>query len=158
MKQQTIFLWTGGAPESARGCEGMADHLRFLPAPARLRRAAHIAFRWGESTFELLAGACSVRITSWGDRQMTWLHCKAIPIGEVRFGAVNAMQAILFPAHYVTAIVPGPPCHTTASQLSGDLGVFPPTQPPPDNALALREIERLLVELMDPADDSFRWA
>jgi hypothetical protein len=157
-RQQKIFLWTGGRPETAKGSQEKADALPYLPAPAALHRTALIEYSWGETRFEILATACSVRITAWGDEQMTWLHCKARPIAEIKSGEAVGLITVIFPAQYVTAIQPGPPFQqATQGEPSGDLGVFPPNQPPPEDALALWEIERVIVELMEPADDSFRW-
>jgi hypothetical protein len=158
-RQQKIFLWTGGRPETAKGSQEKADALPYLPAPATLHRTALIEYYWGQTRFEILATACSVRITRWGDEQMTWLHVKARPVAEIQLGQPTGMIAVIFPAQYVTGIQPGPPFQqATEGEEGGDLGVFPPNQPPPDGALALWEVERTIVELMEPADDSFRWA
>ncbi len=156
VKRQTIFLWTGGRPESAKGSQEKADALPLFPAPAALHRTALIEYHWGETRFEILATACSVRITRWGNEQMTWLHCKARPIADIQFGKPIGLMTVLFPAHYVTGIGPGPTFQAARSQLSRDLGVFPPNQPPPEDALPLWEIERVIVELMEPADDASR--
>jgi hypothetical protein len=158
-RQQNIFLWTGGRPESAKGSQEKADALPLLPAPAILHRTALIEYYWGETRFEILATACSVRITPWGDEQMTWLHVKARPTAEIKFGEPVGLMTVVFPAHYVTRIQPGPTFQqATGGEPSRDLGVFPPNQPPPDDALALWEVERVIVELMEPAEDSFRGA
>jgi len=54
---------------------------------------------------------------------------------------------VLIPAHFVTSIKTGFSYHIQTRRQSDDLGVFPPNQPTPANALPLSEIERVLLEL-----------
>ena len=151
MKRQQVFLWTGGHPDGAKGCEGLAETLPFLPAPAPLRRAALIVFHWGEATFQIAASACSLRTTAWGNQKMRWLHCKARQLAEVALDKPTNLMTILFPAHYVTAIKPGPTFRIGQSRKSeNDIGVFPPNQPAPAHALPLSEVERVITELLTP--------
>jgi hypothetical protein len=148
--KQRVILWTGGHPENVRGCERLVQALPELPAPAPLRRAARIVYFWGASRFEIVATACSVRSISWGAESMTWLHCKAMPTAEVKPEETTGMMNVLIPAHYVTAIGAGPTFHISRIRASDDLGVFPPNQQPPTDAVPLEVIERVLAELLTP--------
>jgi hypothetical protein len=151
MKKQQVFIWTGGNPDGFKGCEGKADTLPFLPAPTPLRRAALIAYQWGETKFEIAATACSLRTTPWGSEQVTWLHCKASQTEELTFDEPTRLTTVLFPAHYVTAIKPGTTFHLAQSRkFECDVGVFPPNQPTPPDALPLAEVERVVTELLIP--------
>lgn len=151
MSRQQVFIWTGGRPDGAKGCEGKVDTLPFLPAPAPLRRAAIIEYRWGETTFEIAATACSLRTTSWGSEQVTWLHCKAKQTTAITFDEPTGLMTILFPARYVTGIRPGPTFRIGQSRKSeDDIGVFPPNQPTPTDAVPLSEVERVLTALLAP--------
>jgi hypothetical protein len=148
MKRQHVSFWTGGHPDGARGCEGMAEALPDLLDPGPLHRSALIEYYWGETRFEIVAAACSVRTTPWQRGQMTWLHCKAMQTSAVKPDEPTGMMMVLIPAHYVTAIGPGPTFRIARRRRSDDVGVFPPTQPPPLNALPLPEVERVLAELL----------
>jgi hypothetical protein len=148
MKRQRVMFWTGGHPDGARGCEGMADALPDLPDPVPLHRAALIEYLWGETRFEIVASACSVRTTPWLRGQMTWLHCKAMQTAAVKPEEPTGLMNVLIPAHYVTAIGPGPTFRIARGRRSDDIGVFPPNQPTPANVLPLEEIERALAELL----------
>ena len=128
----------------------MADALPLLPAPVPLRRAAHIEYRWGDTSFEIFATACSLRTTMWGSEQMTWLHCKAMTIAEIEPDQPTGLMNVLIPAHYVTGIKPGPTFRLGRSRKGNDLGVFPPNRPAPAEALPLAEVERLLTGLLAP--------
>jgi hypothetical protein len=123
-----------------------------LPAPAPLRRAALLRYQWGEQHFEVLCSACSVRVLRWpqtGER-LTWLHCKAIPTRELNPEGPTGLMNVLIPAHYVTGIEPGPTFQLKRAGPSRDIGIFPPNQPTPEKAVPLEEIERVLLELLDP--------
>jgi hypothetical protein len=151
MKRQKVFLWTGGQPDGARGCEGRVDTLPDLPAPTPLRRSAIIEYRWGEAKFECAATACSLRTTPWGNEQVTWLHCKAMQTEAITPDEPTGLMTVLFPAQYVTAVRPGPTFHIGQSRKSeDDIGVFPPNQPVPAGALPLAEVDRLVTELLTP--------
>jgi hypothetical protein len=151
MKRQQVFIWTGGRADDAKGCAGKADTLPFLPAPAPLRRAALIAYRWGETRFEIVATACSLRTTPWGREQVTWLHCKASQTATMRFDDPTGLTTVLFPAHYVTGIRTGPTFRVGQSRKSEhDIAVFPPNQPTPAHALPLSELERVIAEVLAP--------
>jgi hypothetical protein len=151
VKRQTVFLWTGGHPEGAKGCEGLADTLPDFPRPAPLRRSALIEYHWGEMKFEIVAAACSVRTTAWGAGQVTWLHCKARQTTATEPDEFVGLMTVLFPAAYVTRIQPGPTFRLGVSRKSeDDIGVFPPNQPAPVGALPLSEVERVLTELLAP--------
>jgi hypothetical protein len=151
MKRQRVSIWTGGRPDGAKGCREMADALPFVPAPTPLRQAAVIAYQWGETKFEIVATACSVRTTPWGSEQMTWLHCKARQTAHVLFDEPTGLMTVLFPAHYVTGIKPGPTFRIKKSRKSeDDIGLFPPNQPTPADGLPLSEIERAITELLIP--------
>lgn len=153
MKRQRVLVWTGGRPtdlvaeEIGRRTASLPD----FPAPDPLRCGAIIIYQWGETTFEIAATACSVRVTPWGAAPMTWLQCKARQTREITPGEPIGMMMVLVPAHYVTAIQPGPPFHITPNrQPSDDIGVFPPTHPAPANALPLEQVEAALAELLSP--------
>jgi hypothetical protein len=100
--------------------------------------------------FNAWATACSVRTTTWGSRQMTWLHCMAVNVAEIAPDEPTRMMAVLIPAHHVTAIRPGPTFQLTRSQHPEDLGVFPPSPFAPPDSLPLAEVERILAELLAP--------
>jgi hypothetical protein len=56
---------------------------------------------------------------------------------------------VLIPAEYVTRAEVGPTFRITQSRPCADLGVFPPTQPPPGNAIPLVELARVIAGLVD---------
>jgi hypothetical protein len=143
MMGQRFLIWTGGGrgdPEAGP----RSNAIPVLPAPAPLPRAALITYWWGKTRFEMAASACSVRTTLWGTGQMTWLHCKAVQTLAIKPDASAEMRNVLIPAHYVTAVKPGPTYQITHCRTSGDIGLFPPTHPAPPHALPLTEIERAL--------------
>jgi hypothetical protein len=150
MTGQRIFIWEGGQPHIVEGCQEWAEMIPPLPEPAPLGRTAHISYRWGEMAFNILATACSLRTTVWGDGSMTWLHCKAKPIAEITPDESTGMMTALIPASYVTSIQPGPTFRLNRSRPSVDLGVFPPVWPAPAGSLPLAEVERILEELLTP--------
>jgi hypothetical protein len=117
-----------------------------------LRRAAQITYQWGPQRFEIQAVACSLRTAPWGDKEVTWLHCKARPTAEVRPDGPTILTTALIPAAYVTDVRPGMTFQLSRfdSTGAGDLGVFPPSHPAPVGALSLAEIERALAELLTP--------
>lgn len=82
---------------------------------------------------------------------MTWLHCKASQTAAIASEGPTGLMTVLFPAHYVTAIRPGLAFQIRRSRKSeDDIGVFPPNQPAPEDALPLPEVERVLTELLAP--------
>lgn len=123
-----------------------------LPEPEPLRRAAQISYQWGEQKFVIWSTACSLRTVPWTEtgEEVTWLHCKAMPVAEITPDSPTGLMTVLIPAHYVTAIQPGPTFRLKSSGRSPDLGIFPPNQATPPNHLALEEIEEALVDLLDP--------
>jgi len=155
VQRQRFLIWCGGNPQSAAGCEEKANALPFLPPPAPLRRAALIEYRWGAVKFQIAATACSLRTNRWGDEQVTWLHCKARPIAEIHPRLPASLLTVLIPAHYITAVYPGPTFRVEQARRSGqeEVGVFPPNQPKPENALPLAELERRLAEFLAPGRD-----
>jgi hypothetical protein len=149
MKQQKIFVWTGGQPaRDGEASRANAEALLPLPEPTPLRKAALIKYRWGAAEFTILASACSLRTTAWGGGQMTWLHCKAQQVEAVRPDEPTGLMTALIPAPYVTSVGPGPTFHLTRGSGNEDIGVFPPNQPAPAGALPLAEVERALAELL----------
>jgi hypothetical protein len=131
----------------------MSVDLSSLPEPARLRRAAVIHYQWGPQKFEIWCIACSIRALTWIEtgELITWLHCKALPKQEIPEEEVAKMMTVLIPAHYVTAVQTGPTFTLRSSGRSRDIGIFPPTQPTPDNHLSVEEIERVIVDLLEPS-------
>jgi hypothetical protein len=105
-------------------------------------------YQWGETTFEILAAACSVRTAPWGAEPMAWLHCKAIQTAEIRPEAPTGLMNVLFPVDYVTAIEPGPTFRLARARPPEDIGVFPPNQLSPEDAVPLAEVERVLADLL----------
>lgn len=80
---------------------------------------------------------------------MTWLHCKAIPTADMKFDEPTGLMTVLFPAHYVTGIKPGPTFRVGQSRKpEDDIGVFPPNQPTPADPLPLSEVERVVTQLL----------
>jgi hypothetical protein len=100
--------------------------------------------------FDVWATACSVRTTAWDSEQMTWLHCTGMNVVEITPDEPTGLMTVLIPAHYVTAVRPGPTFRRCRSRPSGDLGVFPPNQPAPAASLPLAEVERTLATLLAP--------
>jgi hypothetical protein len=150
MKRQLVCIWTGGKPDSAKGCEMLAKALPDLPDPDPLCRAALIDFHWGNTHFEIVATACSIRCIAWGSKELTWLHCKAMRTAEIKADEKTSLIAVLIPAHYVTRIRPGPTFRIGRSRKSQDLGLFPPNKPAPVDAVPLAEVERVITELLAP--------
>ena len=150
MNRQRVLVWTGGRPTGPRGGGHVADALPVFPAPAPLRRAALIEYHWGETKFEIVASACSLRFALWGAEAVTWLHCKAIQTAAMTPGEPTGLVNVLIPAHYVTRIEPGPTFRLTRSGQPDEIGVFPPDQPTPAAALPLAEVERVLADLLLP--------
>ncbi len=144
MGPQRFILWTGGRPDDVTEDVRRANALPVLPAPAPLQRALAITYRWGETQFEMLASACSIRRTPWGDDEMAWLNCKAMQTALVKPGEPIGLMNVLVPAHYVTALQPGPTFQIAKSHTSGDVGVFPPNKPTPADHLPLDEIEKVI--------------
>lgn len=150
MAEPRVCMWTGGKPRSPRDYPDEVDHLLALPPPAPLRQSARIAYRWGDSTFEVYASACSVRTTAWGIGEVTWLHCQAMTVAEAPVDVPVGMMAILVPADYVIRIEPGLHFRHTKYQRPKDVGVFPPLWPAPADHVSLAEIDRVLVDLLSP--------
>ena len=128
----------------------MGDALPFLPAPTPLHHAAMIEYQWGVMKFEIVATACSLRTTAWGDEQVTWLHCIAKQTAKIKPDEPTSFIAALIPVHYVTSIQPGPTFRIARSRRCDDVGVFPPNQLTPADALPLAEVERVITELLAP--------
>jgi hypothetical protein len=148
MKRQQISIWTGGQAGDWATERAYAEALLPLPEPTPLRRAALIEYRWGAMEFAILATACSLRTTPWGDEQVTWLHCTARQTMHVRPDQPVSLIPVLIPAAYVTSIEAGSPFHLKRGSGSEKIGVFPPNQPAPSGALPLAEVERALAELL----------
>jgi hypothetical protein len=129
----------------------MDDLAASLPPPTPLRQGLLIHFQWGEQKFECVAIACSVRTTFWEDlrRDVTWLHCKAIQTLAIEPDGRGRLMNVLIPAHYVTRAAPGPTFRLTQLGGRGDLGIFPPNQPPPPDPIPLPDLERLIAGLVD---------
>jgi hypothetical protein len=122
-----------------------------LPPPTPLRQALRGAFQWGEQKHEFVATAASIRIVFWEklDRDVTWLHCKAIQTMAMNPDGPNDLMTVLIPVEYITRAEPGPDFRLLRWQPRTDLGIFPPNQPPPANAVPLAELERVLAQLRD---------
>jgi hypothetical protein len=129
----------------------MSNLAASLPAPTPLRQGLLIHYQWGEQKFEIVATAASIRIAFWeeGRRDVTWLHCKATPTMAIEPDGSCSLINVLIPAEYVTRAEAGPTFRIARSKASGDLGVFPPNQPPPANALPLADLERVIAGLVD---------
>ena len=149
-KRPRVFVWTGGQPADMRALRACADALPALPAPTYLRRAAQITYQWGPQRFEIQAAACSLRSAPWGDKPVTWLHCKARPTAEIWRDETTNLTTALIPAAYITDIRSGMTFRLWRVNAAGDLGVFPPNYPAPAGALSLPEVERALAELLAP--------
>jgi hypothetical protein len=130
----------------------LADVASSLPPPTPLCRGLRIDYQWGGQKFEIVATACSIRTTFWEDagRDITWLHCKAIQTMNIHGDEPVGLMTVLIPAHYVTRAEPGPTFRLLQSEGRGDLGVFPPNQPPPASPVPLDELERTIAALVDP--------
>ena len=150
MKRHHFIIWTGGRFQPSKECQQMVDALPLLPPAVPLWRAALIHYQWGDAQFEIVATACSLRTTPWGSDEMIWLQCKAMQTAAIKPDPDTGLINVLIPAHYVTGIAPGPTFQIARSGKSDDVGVFPPSQPAPENALPLEEVERVLAELLTP--------
>ena len=129
----------------------MANLAASLPSPTPLRRGLSIHFQWGEQKFDIVASAASIHTVAWDEtgEEVTWLHCKAIQVQAIKPDGECDLINCLIPAHYVTHAAPGPAFRIVRSKARGDLGIFPPTQPPPPNAIPLEELTRRIAELVD---------
>jgi hypothetical protein len=141
---QQIFVWSGKQPFDAEETRRNTAALPCFPAPTPLPRAILIHYRWGDSSFEIAVLACSIRIAPWGNEQVTWLHCKAIETVDIRPGEPGGVRNVLIPADYVTSVGSGPTFRFQQRGISEDIGLFPPNQPTPPDALPLDEVERLI--------------
>jgi hypothetical protein len=150
MAERHIFIWTGGQLDRGDESGRLAEALPLLPAPAPLLRAAQIQYYWGDTKFDIWATACSVRTTAWGVAEMTWLHCKAMHVPEIKPDEPTNLATVLIPVYYVTSIQPGPTFRLSRSQPSEELAIFPPNRPAPEKRLALEEVERCLTALLAP--------
>ena len=81
---------------------------------------------------------------------MTWLHCTAMRTAEIKPDEPTNLMSVLIPAHYVTGVKPGTTFRLSRSRRPDEIGVFPPNQPTPDDALSLPDLERALTELLTP--------
>jgi hypothetical protein len=129
----------------------MSDLSASLPPPAPLRQALRVDYQWGEQKFEIVATAASIRTAFWEEagRDVIWLHCKAIQTMAIKPDGSGSLMNVLIPAEYITRAEAGPTFRISRSNPSGDLGVFPPNQPPPANAIPLTELERVVTALRD---------
>lgn len=151
MERQRLNFWTGGLPHGAEGCEEMAAGFPAFAPPARLSRAVRVVFQWGGARFEFAVAACSVRTAPWGREPMAWLHCKAAQTSAITPDEPTRVMTLLIPAHYVTAVWPGPALRFARHRnVEEEIGVFPPNQPAPADALPLSEIERAITDLLVP--------
>lgn len=150
MKKQHIFVWTGGEAVIGQHCQPLADTLPDFPDPIPLHRTAHLEYKWGATKFEILATACSLRLTEWDGEPLTWLHCKAVQTEAVKPDESVRLIGVLIPASYVVTIKPGPTFRINRARHSDDLGVFPPIHSTPEDALPLEVIERVIAELLTP--------
>lgn len=150
LHQQKILLWTGGIREHGDAYKGKTDSFPQFPAPAPLRLTAIITYHWGQTKFEIAASACSIRMASWGNVELAWLHCKAVQTLAIIPNETVSNIAVLIPAEYVTGILPGPAFKITKSHQSPDIGVFPPVHPSPPGVVPLNRIEAVIAELLAP--------
>jgi hypothetical protein len=150
MKKQRVLVWTGGQNCLPQRQQPMADALPVFPDPVPLRQIALIEYQWGEAKFQIVATACSLRTSTWGDEQVTWLHCRAMQTSAINPDGPTSLMNILIPVRYITRLGPGSKFRLLRSREPDDIGVFPPNQPTPANALALEQIERGIAELMIP--------
>ncbi|HEY7313504.1 MAG TPA: hypothetical protein VH643_29405 [Gemmataceae bacterium] len=147
MKKQHICLWTGGQNHIAGQCQRMAESLPDFPDPVPLAQTALIEYQWGKTHFDIFVTACSLRNATWGDEEMTWLHCKGHQTSHINPAGATSQMMVLIPAHFVTSIKTGTSYRIANLRHTDDLGVFPPNQPTPADALPLVEVERVLMEL-----------
>ena len=131
----------------------MAVDASSLTEPTPLRRAAVIHFQWGPQKFEVWCIACSIHTLTWIEtgELVTWVHCKGLPKQEIAQGEVVKLMPVLIPAHYVTGIEIGPAFTHLSFHRSEAIGLFPPNQPTPEHHVSLREIVRIIADLLDPS-------
>ena len=129
----------------------MSDLAESLPPPTPLRQGLLVHYQWGEQKFEIIATAASIRTAFWEEvgRDVTWLHCKAIQTAAIKPDGSGSVINALIPVEYVTRAQPGPTFRIARTRSSGDLGIFPPNQPPPAGAVSPAELERLIAGLVD---------
>jgi hypothetical protein len=147
---RTVYVWSRGDPEGARACLPLADALPELPAPRPLGRSLEVASQCGEELFHAMAVCGELVTTGWGEGLITWLYLKAAQSSDVRAGEPANVSLILIPARYIVSIAAGPTYTPGRSGPGEDLGVFSPTQPTPEGALLLADLERVLAELHAP--------
>ena len=129
----------------------MSDPIASLPPPTPLRRGMLFHYHWGEQQFEVVASAASVRTVFWDkvDREVTWLHCTAVPTKEIGSDGSGNMMTVLIPAEYVTRAEDGPTFRITHFRPTTAQFIFPPTHPRPGNAMPLEELQRVIGDLLD---------
>jgi hypothetical protein len=147
MKRQHVLVWTGGSDRLTKQCQPMANALPDFPDPVPLSQTALIEYQWGKTHFDIFVTACSLRNAAWGDEVMPWLHCKGMQTSHINPKGPTSQIMVLIPAHFVTSIKTGTSYRIVNPRQCDDLGVFPPNQPTPVDALPLAEVERVLMEL-----------
>jgi hypothetical protein len=122
-----------------------------LSEPTPLKRVAIVKYRWGDRHYEFFCWACSIRSEAWEGtgEEITWLHLKAY---QAFNGQIHNKQGLtlLVPTNYITDFTPGSAFRQTRRRISVKVGVIPPDQPRPDNAMTLLAIERAVAELQIP--------
>ena len=124
-----------------------------LPPPRPLQQGVLIHYQWGKQKFEIVAMACTICTLAWEEteEEFTWLHCKAVEMPVVKSDGSAIAMNVLIPAQYVTRAEPGPTFRITEPKKKGDLGIYPPNQPTPENPVPLAELERIIAGLLDPS-------
>jgi hypothetical protein len=145
-----IHVWNGGDPASVKALLPLADALPELPPPRPLRRTLDLAFIVGSVLLRASAIAGELLTTDWGEAPVTWLYVKAAHSQDVRPGEPIEVHALLIPVRYVVDLAIGPTFTPGRAGPGEDLGVFAPTQPTPEGALPLADLEAAPAELHAP--------
>jgi hypothetical protein len=137
------------APEN--NCLYPSDRYERLPEPIDLKQLAVVTFRCGGQTFDAYCWAASVRTEVWEDtgEETTWLHLKSRQAFRGQM-MDKPGQTLLVPTKYVTSIEPGPAYRRIRKRTNNDIGVFPPDQPPPADAMNLPAIMEAVFKFQIP--------
>lgn len=122
------------------------DPYASIPDPDPLTQSVLVDYQWGDTTFEILCTACTVRTLLCLDSgcDIEWLHCKAVQRHDVEKGGLLSATTCLIPCQYVTRIRPGPTYNVVEKKTTEDVALFPANQRAPSSAIPIFEIHRAL--------------
>jgi hypothetical protein len=132
--------------DSASANSNNSDSYSSLPEPEQLKVSLLIDFLYGDTQHEIICTSCTVRQLPCfkTGRTIEWLHCKATPSFEAKYGSSISTMTVLIPCEYVTRARPGPAFEIKTAVPTVDIGVFAADQPIPPKQLPDFEIHRAL--------------